>query len=317
MIINSRIEDVKFTPNKEYIMLPDYRNDIIYLIKEDQQDQPITLRSTNNGIKVPHGIYFINNELFVVANRNNRKLPDGFITVFRMPTIIPGQMEYEITPIAKYSEKMASGVVSYIRDTVTVILVVCNDNKITKYTLNGDKLQYLGILVQNELNLPDGISINSDATLIACSNHNTGQVLIYQNNDSLNSRSKPIGYLAGQLLPHGLSFSTNDEYIIVADAGSPYIFIYHDKTKKWTGNNNCYKAIRVIDKFIQENIEEGGPKGIDIRDSKVLISSEYDILTIKELDLLLEVDDDTHLKHLCRLSKEFKGNVRYSRRWQY
>jgi len=132
MLNNPRIEDVKFTPNKEYIILPDYRNDVIYAQKDNDIYKFI---STDGGIKVPHGIYFIDDELFVVANRNNRQQPNGFISIFRLPTIVPEQKEYEIITLVKSNEMMASGVVSYLgSDSLYIILVVCNNNQVSKYT---------------------------------------------------------------------------------------------------------------------------------------------------------------------------------------
>ena len=67
--------------------------------------------------------------------------------------------------------------------------------------------------------------------------------------------------------PHGLRFSNDDRHVLVADAASPVIYVYHSNAG-WDGDHDATRSVVVLDDetFLRgrHNKEEGGPKGIDI-----------------------------------------------------
>ena len=67
--------------------------------------------------------------------------------------------------------------------------------------------------------------------------------------------------------PHGLRFSNDDLHVLVADAASPVIYVYHSNAG-WDGDHDATRSVVVLDDetFLRgrHNKEEGGPKGIDI-----------------------------------------------------
>src|SRR5262249_54887939 len=117
------------------------------------------------------------------------------------------------------------------------------------------------------LEIPDGISISNDQHWIAVSNH-THNVLIYGYNSSLNVFSEPDGVLRCVHYPHGLRFTSDGRFILVADAAVPYVHIFAKNGSSWRGVHNPMISLRVMsdEDFLRgrRNPEEGGPKGIDV-----------------------------------------------------
>ena len=78
--------------------------------------------------------------------------------------------------------------------------------------------------------------------------------------------------------PHGLRFTSDDRFILVAVAGSPYVNIYGNYGSDWRGVRDPLLSFRIVeeDEFLRGNYEpgEGGPKGIDILNStNVLVTT--------------------------------------------
>jgi DNA-binding beta-propeller fold protein YncE len=299
---NWRIEDIKYTPDKKYIIMPDYRSNSIYLMTNDDEKKISLIKSSK--LIYPHGIVFIDDNHFCITNRFHK----GNISIFKFPKI-DIKTEYILNPLISVDENMASGVVYYN----SYLYIVCNDNRVLKMQIDSNiKILNKTLLIQNRLNLPDGIGINSNASIIACSNHNTGEVLLYKNDDQLNYRTCPFKIFTGQLFPHGLMFSSDDKYLVVTDAGSKYIFIYSmDDDKKYinqvVSNSN----------FLQINLEEGGMKGIDINDNEIILSyDKHPYNCFKFNDLLTEPTQDI-VNDLKKLEYKLMSTKRFLRKWIY
>ena len=74
--------------------------------------------------------------------------------------------------------------------------------------------------------MPDGVAVNRDNRWIAVSNHGGHSVLLFENSPQLNLNSRTDGVLAGVACPHGVRFTPDDNFVLVADAGAPYVHVY-------------------------------------------------------------------------------------------
>ncbi len=118
--------------------------------------------------------------------------------------------------------------------------------------------------------------MNRERRWIAISNHNTHSVLLYENTPRLSQHSEPDGVLRNLNYPHGVRFTPDDNFILVADAGAPYVNVYAKEGGSWKGNRKPVTSFRVMDETTymrgRRNPQEGGPKGIDIdNDMTVLV----------------------------------------------
>jgi hypothetical protein len=101
---------------------------------------------------------------------------------------------------------------------------------------------------------------------------------MYRNTTLLNEHTEPDGILRGVRYPHGLRFCSDDRYILVADAGTPYVHVYEKDQFGWAGVRNPFKSVRILtdERFLEghESTQDGGPKGIDIdRSTSILVTT--------------------------------------------
>src|SRR5262249_17409923 len=125
------------------------------------------------------------------------------------------------------------------------------------------------VLFKKWLIVPDSVSVSKDKQWIAVSNHNPHTVLIYANNRPLNESSDPDGILRGTYYPHGLRFTSDGRFILVADAELPYVNVYEAHDGDWRGVRNPLVSFRVLNNedYLSDPDDfagERGPKGIDI-----------------------------------------------------
>jgi hypothetical protein len=134
---------------------------------------------------------------------------------------------------------------------------------------------------------PDGVSVSEP--WIAISNHNTHSVLLYENTGSLNEYSEPNGILRYAHYPHGLQFTSDGRFILVADAGAPYVHIYMKDGSGWRGVRSPFKSLRVLndEDFFRgrTTVHQGGPKGIDIDNSMSTFVTTCEVLPLAFFDL--------------------------------
>ncbi len=105
-------------------------------------------------------------------------------------------------------------------------ILVCNNyvHRVTRHRLIAGarpEVRKNKVLLEDGLSLPDGVALSPSARWIAVSNHNTGSVLMYRNNRSLDRWSNPAGYLRGAGYPHGVRFTADSQFVFVADAAVP------------------------------------------------------------------------------------------------
>ena len=131
------------------------------------------------------------------------------------------------------------------------------------------------LLLEQGLDIPDGIAVSHDGQWIAVSSHGTRDVKMYRMSASLGPDTEPAGILQDANYPHGVRFTADDRHMLVADAGSPMLHVYERGTG-WDGRRLPARSIAVLDEDIflrgRTNDEEGGPKGLDIDRSNSVVA---------------------------------------------
>jgi DNA-binding beta-propeller fold protein YncE len=177
------------------------------------------------------------------------------------------------------------------------ILVCDNDsNRVTRHVLDGKapfRVKRNRVLLGRKLRIPDGIAASRDGHWIAVSSHDKHEVLLYEDMPNLNRRTRATGKLHTITYPHGLRFTPDDKYILVADAGMPFVHIFAHGGSGWRGDHHPVGSIRVMDDETyfrgRLNPRDGGPKGIDIdRNMQVLaVTNETQPLAFFDLPAIL------------------------------
>lgn len=237
---------------------------------------------TSKNLTHPHGVEFIGNEYLIVCNRT------GCIDVFDIRNIQFNDKVIDLKPIrtikrANFFEKINSpGSLAVLHSSDKKIeILVCNNysHQITHHDIplkSRFKLTKSSIFLKNGLNIPDGISINKNKTWVAISNHGTNSVLLFDLKSKLSISSEHTGELINIGYPHGIRFSEDGNKIFVADAGSPYIFVYETIDDSWNGKFEPVTKYKVLsdEDYLRgrTNPEEGGPKGLDIIEKASLIA---------------------------------------------
>jgi len=149
------------------------------------------------------------------------------------------------------------------------------------------------MLLAKGLAVPDGIAVGPDNRWIAVSSHGGHHVLLYRNGPGLNPQSEADGVLRGVACPHGVRFTQDGKFVLVADAGAPFLHVYATDGDSWQGERDPVATCRVMDDatFLRGryNPAEGGPKGIDIdRAMRVVVTTcEHQPLAFFDLAAIL------------------------------
>jgi inositol phosphorylceramide mannosyltransferase catalytic subunit len=270
-----RTEDVRFSPSSRRLAVVELWNNkiTVFEVSIAALHNPKNIYLTDVAqisstyLRCPHGLDFIDDENILVANREGRPC------IFKLPLGATGHYELEPSVVIRSDEVRTPGSCAVISNEQGLYeALICNNyaHRITSHLLNLDA----GYSIKNEvllrrwLDIPDGICVSKDTRWIAVSNHNTSAVLLYKNNGSLNESCNPVGILRRVEYPHGLRFTSDDRFILVADGGSLYVNIYEASDSDWQGVRDPLLSFRVLknEDFLRahHNPEEGGPKGIDI-----------------------------------------------------
>jgi len=284
-----RTEDVRFSPDGRRIAIAGFAKGTCLLldIEIDRSAGRPILRITDYvelhsaALNEPHGFDFIDDRTLVVANRM------GGIAIFAVPVRTEAQRVHNLTPLRTITR---AGLRTRLHSPGSVCvsgvengrceLLVCNNYKhrISRHVIRIDggwSLPRNSVLLEQGLDVPDGIAISPDKAWIAISNHMTQSVLVFANTKRLNRQSRHVGTLLGVSYPHGLRFSSDGTMIYVADAGTPYVHVYKSHPGNWTGEHVPVVSVRVLDDETfhkgRHNPEEGGPKGLDLDPSGELL----------------------------------------------
>ena len=301
-----RSEDVKLSPNERRMVIAGFEKNKLLLIdvefdfsgggKRIALTKCIEITAPN--LRKPHGLTFIDDETLVVANR------DGDVFILGLPSGEDGVKEVELHPL----NTIRNGPIHYVHNPGSVSvkqiapdlheLLVCNNyvHYVTRHILDGrDQYRVISsaILLKDGLSIPDSIAENKGENWIAISNHNTHNVFLYGNTVKLNSQSRPDVTLCKIKYPHGLRFTSDNNFLLVADAGAPFVHVFSKGENDWGGVSEPVTSIRVMSDETYHNgnynPQEGGPKGIEVESTmRVLIAtSEHMVLEFFDLEKVL------------------------------
>lgn len=291
-VINSfeRVEDVRFSPDNRRIAVAGYTKNRLLILSINIAISSSAIRITvtdpfeieSRSLKNPHGVFWVDAGTLIVASRG------GDTSIFRLPEPGPNNNPLTLDPLLSLepdrreaSYTPGSTAVTKVSEHLIDILT-CNNyaHQVLQTLVSIDDFSCLAnsVLLECDLEIPDGIAISPDQRWLAVSNHGRHNVHVYKNTGSLNHRSKPQARLQGTNYPHGIIFSPDSNHILVADAGAPFVNIYTCKDNGWRGDMAPEKRIQVMDdatfKRGSYNPMEGGPKGIDLSaDGKVLVTA--------------------------------------------
>ena len=233
------------------------------------------LEISSQYLRRPHGVDFIDDKSLIVANR------DGKACIFEIPLGATGDCELQPLAVLNSEDVSSPGSVAVSKNDQGVYeALICNDftNQVTRHWLEiDDKYSFKGgaPLLKKWIQFPDGVCVSKEKRWIALSNHDTNAVFLYRNEASLNTSSAPDGILR-HYYPHGLRFASDDRFILVASAGSPFVNIYEASDSDWRGVRHPVLTIKVLsdEDYLRcrKTREDGGPKGIDInKDTNLLV----------------------------------------------
>ena len=300
-----RTEDVRFSPSNRRLALTVFRLnavvvfDIAITRSAGRKEVALTraARYSSPALDYPHGLDFLDEDTVVVASRG------GDMPILKLPLDETPSGELSSAQVLRAGKLplwQAPGSVSaYKTGEYSCETLVCNAgaNTVTRHRVDlraGCALESSDVLLEKWLDIPDGVTVSADGQWIAISNHNVHNVLLYRNSPSLDRQSDPDAILRSLYYPHGLRFSPDGRRMFVADAGSPYVFVYENDGTGWGGVHNPIGSFRVMDDAIylrgRTNPKEGGPKGIDLdRGMNVLVATcECQPLAFFDLPALLE-----------------------------
>lgn len=339
-----RTEDIKLSPDNKRLAVVDFLASKLFIfsirIDRTYATPKISLSDyveiSSDSLLYPHGITFLDNDHIVVCNRS------ADVNVFRIPPTEDECHEYTLAPLQSINGKgflwakvkTPGSVDGYKIDENCYRILVCNNHWhfVTSHIVkigNTIRIKNNGVLIENALKIPDGISISNDKAWIAISNHVSGEVLVYENTVELNSDTPPVAVLRGTVCPHGVRFSPDGKRIFSADAASRYLHVFESKSGEWRGVQEPGRSIRLLDDdaFLSGRTAagEGGLKAVDIdRSGAVLITSrKYDVIAFYDLSQAVancsEFNEDER-SELCRQrdrSLERHHNDTIGRRWDY
>jgi len=317
-----RTEDVRFSPNNRRLALASFlRNQITVFeigLADSSREGKISITDatviSSAHLKQPHGLDFIDDATIIVANRL------GDVTIFELPS---GGGNHELAPL----EIIRSGDVVDSPGNVSITrgrddlceALICNNlsNKVTRHLLDlTDRcvVKKSEILLRKWLDVPNGVSVSGP--WIAISSYNNHSVFLYDSSVPLSENSEPDGILRCNNYPHGLRFTSDGRFILVADAGGPYVHIYTRDGSGWRGVRGPAKSIRILsdEDFIRgrTNVDRGGPKGLDIDSSMSTLVTTCEIQPLAFFDLaktlewlsLIEASGASGLEETLRASYE-------------
>jgi hypothetical protein len=285
-----RTEDVAFSPDERRLAIAGFTNGMCLLIDVAMDfsggRKSIALSRkfefTSPNLKNPHGLAFIDSETLVVADRTAEK-----VSVFAIPpsnaggaTLSARHLNGEAV-ISELTEPGSVAVFSRGRGRCDVLVCSNNGNTVSRHRLLGGVrpgVRASKVLLKATLSIPDGVAISPSGRWIAISNHKTRSVQMFRNTRLLNPQTPPAGVLYGAGYPHGVRFTSDGLFVVVADAGGPIVNAYSAEGDDWRGLRLPVATPQIMSEEVFQrgriNPEEGGPKGIAVdRGMNVLVAT--------------------------------------------
>jgi len=334
----ARTEDLKFSPSNRRLAVAGYaKNSIVVFdvkISSASSGERVVLTDyveiTSSSLRLPHGLSFINEDTLILANRG------GEAPILKVPPSGGSDKRFVVTALQTIRRdenhllnSPGSVAVSRINPNLYEVLI-CNNyaDQVTRHILEGQEQFSLNsneIFLSKGLSIPDGVAVSEDRRWIAISNHSHHCIFLYQNTPRLNKHSEPDGILRNINYPHGARFTSDGNFLLVADAGSPYVNVYAKDGDGWKGRRNPFSVFRVLDESVylrgRHNPQEGGPKGIDI-DQKMnvlAVTCEQQPLAFFDLAKILkkrEIPWDWRKRTLFWRLEWIRDDLRRRRGWK-
>lgn len=273
-----RTEDIRFSPDYRRLALTSITREQIFIfdieIRPTDAGKQIHLSSgaflVSSHLQYPHGLDFLDNETLAVANR------DGDLCLFGLPADIHNGAELALIQRFSTEEWAMQGPGSVVVSRLSPSqyeLLVCRTigHQVSRHLLDAEQgyaITEEHMLVDKWLETPDGIS--RTGRWLAVSSHNTQSGLLYTHDSSLHPEADPVAVLRGATYPHGVRISDDDRYVLMTDAGAPYVHVYAQADGNWQGIYDPCISLQVMDDELFRqgsagNPQEGGPKGLDIQ----------------------------------------------------
>jgi WD40 repeat protein len=301
-----RTEDLKFSPSNKLLAIAGYAKNKIAVFNIDIDiagGTKITLTDAfelySEQLKEPHGLDFLDEETIIVTNRS------GNAIFLKLPTDEKLNNSFYLAPLEVIRSDNTGllhgpGSASIFRkDQKLHEALICSNygNYVTRHLVDlsaGCSVKSNEVLLKKWMATPDGVCISRDGHWIAISNQKMRGVFLYEYTSSLNALSEPNGILRYVFSPHGVRFTSDGEFVVVADGGAPYVHIYAKNRSSWQGVHNPITSLRVVNDGdflrLRSNPHEGGPKGIDVDNTMnvLAVTSESRPLVFFDLRAILE-----------------------------
>lgn len=315
-----RTEDIHISPDGRYLALAAYLTNKILMMRINANQKKgkwnIELKKsfeiTSPALNQPHGVFWIDNEHIIVANRSTDTV------IFEFPKKHK-KLSLNLEPISSIKvDKIdflnySSCLHIYHLGLGLYEALICSNegHYVSSHILDGNrKLSSLSsiILLKDDLSVPDGVAVSDNKKWISVSNHDKHYVYIYSNQKLLDQHTKPSAILNGPMYPHGIIFFNDDHYIFVADAGTPYVYGFFSASGDWKGQFQPFIKLKVMeDDFYKAghvNSQEGGPKGIYITKNTHLLIITCDQIRIAFFDLKKILKSFNHKIKIKALDKK-------------
>ncbi len=296
-----RTEDVRLSPSGRRLALAGFANGRIAVadveLSRDGSEPAVAVTAVavteSPAFRDPHGLDFVDEETLVVGNRG------GGIAVLRLA---PGNGAAELLATTDSvrddpaSLLDAPGSVAVRANGPGREILACNNSghSVTRHTLDeSGRLVDGEVVVRRWLEIPDGLALSHDGRWLAVSNHETHGVLLYET-ASLGEDVDPVGILRGVNYPHGVRFTADDRFLVVADAGAPFVHVFAVRDGGWAGVGYPAASLEVMDEAAfargRHNPQEGGPKGIDLDPRTNVLVATAENLPLAFFDLAPALD---------------------------
>jgi DNA-binding beta-propeller fold protein YncE len=275
-----RTEDLCFSPSNGLLAITGFNRKSVLFLRvsiSSPEDEPSVVidgcvEVNAHRLSFPHGLAFIDDDTIAVASRG------GGVSVLPVPpsTFRGGSITAEALwhfPGGRFRWMRSPGSVAVCHEPGGRIgLLICNNysHRVSRLVLEREpsfRTTRREVYLRKGLAIPDGIAVSHDGRWIAISCHATHDVRLFRRDKIDGPKTAAAGRLVEAGYPHGIQFTPDDRYLLVADAGSLMVRAY-DRGEGWDGEHASVHAVEVLDQatFLRgrQNPEEGGPKGIGI-----------------------------------------------------
>ena len=283
-----RTEDMRWSPSGRRLALAGYLRNRVLILEAvtETAAEPLLVELTGHleiespSFNHPHGVAWLDEQTVIVANRY------GTVDIFRVPAPWPASRRVTLEPIQTIGRDRVDlvknpGSLSVFPIGLGLVeIAVCSGlvDHVSRHLVDlrdACAVRSSDSLIGTGLQLPDGVAHSRSGRWMAVSSHGGHCVAVFRNDDC---GGVPCGVLRGVHHPHGLVFSGDDKWVLVADAGAPFLHVFNSPDSNWNGDREPVSSVQILGDatFERGHVQpaEGGPKGIDLtRDGALLAAT--------------------------------------------